>query len=231
MSEQSTSRKPKIPKHKVAIVQRAVAAQRVEEIINTPVGQFIPNSQDSGGPILQKVGIPSTSVGPGRPSKFQQKELQLPQGLNVLRKGRYTWSDELGEQFIEAYYQCGGSMTRACRRANVKYAAALEWRETRTEFSQALREIDQIIRDEVHSQFMERVLTTWEPNPSWKFKYFNKYFPEYSENKRGVKVTFNLKDTLIKPDYVDGEVIKPKQLEAENVTRSEQPMETPPNTS
>lgn len=87
----------------------------------------------------------------------------------------------------------------------------------RPAFAAAIREVQEIIQDEVHSQFMTRVLNEWEPNPAWKFKYFNKNFPEYSETKKNVKVTFNLKDTLIRPtNVVDAEIVKPKLI-SENI--------------
>jgi len=181
-------------------------------------------SQELSG--TSKTVIPVNWGKPGRPSKFGGPQLQLPPGFKELRKGKSIYTPELGEQFIEEYYNTGGSITRAAYRLKVKYTSALEWKATIPLFAQALDEVDQIIRDEIHAQFMERVLNTWEPNPAWKFKYFNKHFPDYSETKKTMKVTFSLKDSLIRPDVIDGEVVKPKQLESgADATGSEQAME------
>jgi hypothetical protein len=191
---------------------------------------LVGDSQETSG-TTPKTVIPVNWGKPGRPSKFGGPQLQLPPGFKELRKGKSVYTPELGEQFIEEYYNTGGSITRAAYRLKVKYTSALEWKSTIPLFAQALDEVDQIIRDEIHAQFMERVLNTWEPNPAWKFKYFNKHFPDYSETKKTMKVTFSLKDSLIRPDVIDGEVVKPKQLESgADATGPEQPMESPPNT-
>lgn len=212
---------------KVAFARHAVTAQRaVETDITSLATQPIPSgpthhtSLDTQ-PILTaqssgtKVGIPSPPHGKaGRPPKPPQ--YNLPPGYKMLRRGLATYSDDLAETFIDAYYLHAGSITRACRECGIRYHSVLAWRETIPEFKRALEEVDEIIKDEVHSQFMERVLTTWEPNPTWKLTYFKKHFPQYSETKKSAKFVFHIKDTLIKPDYIDGEVIPPKQLESSN---------------
>jgi hypothetical protein len=232
------------PKHKVAFARRAGDAHTVGEATTIiPITQFIPGIQPTpnGSTQLASNGetLPTPKVGvfkphglPGRPPKDKKPELRLPRGFETLRsRGKNTYTKELGEAFVEAYYNAGGSFTRACRKCNVKFSAANEWKQDHPEFTTALNEVDQIIKDEVHSQFMERVLETWESNPAWKFKYFNKHFPEYSDTKKSVKITFDLKDTLIKPEVVEGEVIHPKQLAEENATGPEQPLDLPPNPS
>lgn len=149
------------------------------------------------------------------------KSLRLPTGLQQLRYGKSVYTPEFAEMFINAYYETGGSFTRACKKCLVKYTAAREWRAEYPEFARALEEVDEIIKDEIHSQFMTRVLNEWEPNPAWKFKYFNKNFPEYSETKKVMKVSYQIKDSLLKPDVIEGTVI-PKQLDTSDGTGSEQ---------
>lgn len=207
---------------KVALIKGAVKPATIEyqETALVPVENLVEEEN--------KVGILHEYGKGGRPRKDGKPTLRLPPGYQTLRRhGKVTYTEEVGNQFIEAYYETGASLTRACRKAGVTFRAALEWRDTIPEFAAGLREVDEIIKDEVHSQFMTRVLHEWEPNPAWKFKYFNKYFPEYSETKKSVKVSFQLKDTLIRPEIIEGEVIKPKQLETSVATGPEQPMETP----
>lgn len=203
----------------------------VKETAIVPVENLI---QDEG-----KTGILHEYNGKGgRPRKDGKPSLRLPPGYQTLRRhGKVTYTEDVGNQFIEAYYETGASMTRACRRAGVTFRAALEWKDTIPEFAAGLREVDEIIKDEIHSQFMTRVLHEWEPNPAWKFKYFNKHFPEYSEMKKSMKISFQLKDSLIRPDVIEGEVIKPKQLGNGNneslsdATGSEQSMDPSSDTS
>ncbi len=166
-----------------------------------------------------KIGIKHEYKRPGRP-KNEEKHLMLPPGFQTLRRGRSEYTEEHAEEFINAFYETGGSLTRACRQTNTKFASVRLWLQTRPEFSTAIQEVQDIIKDEVHSQFMTRVLNEWEPNPAWKFKYFNKNFPEYGDVKKQLKVSLSLKDTLIKPEFIEGEVIRkeitdaigPKQL-------------------
>lgn len=171
-----------------------------------------------------RITIPSTTKPVGRPSK-NENHLVLPKGLKDLRWGRSEYKPEYAEEFLEVYYTSGGSFSRACRQTNTKYAAARQWLVDHPEFDRAIKEVDDLIKDEAHSQFMTRVLNEWEPNPAWKFKYFNKHFPEYSETKKSVAVSFQLKDTLMKPDVVEGVVIK--KVLPEHATGSEQSVETP----
>lgn len=222
LSEKSSS------KAKVVFAPRADTAQHVEEVTAPRLIQFghlVQPSEPSAS--SNKVGIVHEYGLPGRPKK-DDKHLRLPAGLQSLRKGKSEYKEEYAEEFIQAYYESGGSISRACRKSNIKFASVREWIQKYTEFKEALSEIDDIIKDEVHSQFMTRVLHEWEPNPAWKFKYFNKHFPEYSETKKSMKVSISLKDSLIRPDVIEGEVIK-KELGPSDATRSEQPMEPPSN--
>lgn len=235
MEQQQPNRPMKRPK--VVFARRAGDAQTVAEAPTiTPISGLISipttpiTTQDINGSAPTKVAIFKPKGLPGRPSLPAKNELRLPPGYQTLRvHGKNVYSKEVGEAFVECYYECGGSFTRACRKMSVKFSAALSWKQDHPEFMAALNEVDQIIKDEIHSQFMERVLNTWEPNPAWKFKYFNKHFPEYSDTKKSVKITFDLKDTLIKPEVIEGEVIKPKQLEAGDATGPEFPVDEPAN--
>ena len=174
-----------------------------------------------------KPAILSKHGAPGRPRNPQQ--CNLPPGYKSLRHGTTKYTDETADKFIDAYYANAGSFTRACRDIGVSFSAALAWRTTHNQFRQALEEVDEIIKDEVHSQFMERVLTTWDNNPTWKLTYFKKHFPQYSEVKKSAKFVFNLKDTLMKPDIIEGEVIPPKQLESSNESGPKQTVDSPAN--
>jgi hypothetical protein len=221
-----------IKRGKVVFARRAADAQHVGEVVlPSPIGQPTQQTQLDGDPETgsstpKKIGILKPWGKAGRP-KTRKPQLSLPPGFKSLRKGKVVWSPEVGEQFIEAYYETGGSLTRACRKTYVQYSTALQWKDTIPEFDSALKEVDQIIKDEIHSQFMERVLNTWEPNPAWKFKYFNKNFPEYSEGKKSINIAFDLRDTLIKPEVIEADVIKPKQLEAGDETGPEHALEAP----
>lgn len=216
---------------KVAFAPRADIAQRVEDAKVIPIGQLIPSAHlPQLGSLAEqsssKVGIVHEYGKPGRPKKHP--ELNLPKGFHALRKGRSDYSDEYAEEFIDAYYHTGGSVTRACRQTNTRFAAFRLWMQERPEFARAIQEVDQILQDEIHSQFMTRVLNEWEPNPAWKFKYFNKHFPEYSETKKQLRVSFQLKDTLIRPaEIIEGEVVR---KEISDGTGSQQSVETTPNT-
>lgn len=175
-------------------------------------------------PSKGKIGIKHEYKPAGRP-KSTDKQLMLPPGFHTLRKGRSQYTEEHAEEFIVAFYECGGSVTRACRETNTRFASVRLWMQERPEFAEAIKEVQAIIKDEVHSQFMVRVLNEWEPNPAWKFKYFNRHFPEYSDVKKQLKVSLNLKDSLIKPDYIDGEVIR-SEIGTENATGPQQLLET-----
>jgi hypothetical protein len=185
---------------KTIIIPGSEKVERVEEALPAVI---------TGSTPAERTGIPHEYKGKGgRPSK-EHPTLRLPRGYQTLRvMGKVVYNDQVGSDFLEAYYECGGSLTRACRQVGVRFRAALQWRDEIPEFAMGLREIDEILKDEVHSQFMARVLEEEESNPSWKFKYFNKHFPEYSETKKSVKVSLNLKDTLIKPTVIEAQVIR-----------------------
>jgi hypothetical protein len=177
----------------------------------------------------EKKGILHVYKGPGGRPKLPP-QFNLPEGYKTLRYGISKYTDETANKFIDAYYNRGGSATRACRDVGVKYSSFLSWKETVPQFAAALNEVDEIIKDEIHSQFMERVLTTWEPNPTWKLTYFKKHFPQYTEAKKSAKFVFNITDTLIKPDIIEAEVIPPKQLESSNESGPQQTLDTSSNT-
>lgn len=214
------------PTSKVAFARHADTAQRVAEVDTSPPPtlptQLIPSSQGQA-----KVAIPHQYNPPGRPKLAAQ--CNLPPGYRNLRRGLATYNDELADKFIDAYYANAGSFTRACRDCGVRYSSALTWRDTIPHFRQALEEVDEIIKDEVHSQFMERVLTTWESNPTWKLTYFKKHFPQYSEVKKSAKIVFSIKDTLMKPDIIEGEVVPLKQLESSDESRPTEAVDPPAN--
>jgi len=225
-------------KSKIVFARHADTAQRVDKVPSTsdmsPAqilshGPQIPHGGQISPQSGSKVAIIHEYGAPGRPRK--DAPLMLPEGYHRLRRGRADYNPQYGEEFINAYYESGGSITRACQKTHTRFAAIPRWVQDHPEFASAIKEVDQIIKDEIHSQFMTRVLNEWEPNSAWKFKYFNKHFPEYSETKKSVKVSFQLKDTLIRPEeIIDGEVIK-KDTGPQDATRPKQLMESPPNPS
>lgn len=208
---------------KIVFARRAATAQRVE---GADIQTTLTGSTPQLLPVTKHItAIKSPRRKPGRKAALPTHN--LPRGYRTLRRGLVTYSQELGDKFVEAYYNAAGSLTRACRDVGVAYHAALKWRDEIPQFTSALREVDEIIKDEAHSQFMDRVLTTWESNPTWKLTYFKKHFPQYSAQPKSTKFTFNISDSLIKPDIIEGQVIPPKQLEAENETRPKQDLDPP----
>lgn len=200
-------------------------ANGIKKVAISPKAAFPQIVQQAELPARKKPGVRSSALPPGRPRKDVLAELPLPEGCKMLRYGRTEFDEQLGEDLIEAYYQHGGSLTRACRMVGVKYAKALEWKDTIPELKRALAEVDAIIDDEIRSQYKVRVLNQHEHNPTWKIFYMKSHFPEYAEKKQAVKITLDIVDRLMKPEVIEAEVTKPKD---DNATGPEQPAALPP---
>jgi len=145
----------------------------------------------------------------------------------MLRYGRSTFDTDLGEAFLDAYYKTGGSISRACRIAGIKFRSILEWKETLPELKSSMAEVDAIIADEIHSQYKNRVLNEREMNPAWKIFYMKNHFPQYADKKSTVKITLDITDNLVKPTVIDAIVTNPA-LKDENETGPERPFALPP---
>ena len=172
-------------------------------------GQGRPRAEVTVAPVSEGVEHVKTRVGVraivkkgGRPRQSRPR-MDLPEGFGQLRRGREVYTEELGQRLLEAYYRSAGSLLHACQRTGVAYHAACRWMDEIPDFRNGIHEVDRVIRDIVHQQFMERVLTKDEKNPAWKLAYFKKWFPEYVESKRSPSILVQVTDSLIRPSVID----------------------------
>jgi hypothetical protein len=141
-------------------------------------------------------------IGPsGRPPK-------IPWGYRRLIEGKSRWTPELEGSLVEQYYAQGGNLLGACATVGVAYPAARQWLRERPDFAQHLQDCDAMLRDLVHAQFMQRVLSPKERNPAWKLAYFRKHFPEYVDRQAAAKISITLTDSTIRPVAIEASEVR-----------------------
>ena len=125
------------------------------------------------------------------------------------------------EDLVESYYRQRGSLVLVARELGRPVQPLFQRRETDTALAAVLDLVDEIIRDEVHAQFMQKVLDPAERMPAWKIFYLKNRDRRYAERpkpSRAVRLTIGDRRFANPPtDVVEAEVVAPPALTAEVV--------------
>lgn len=145
--------------------------------------------------------------------KFEPKEL-----IKLIRRGDEVAEKSLFDRILVKYYEHKGSMVPVCKELGVSYGSIKAWRAEFPEFGMAMQTVEQIIADEVHEQFMERVMTLDERNPAWKIFFLKSHDPRYADARKPqnpVQININIGDDTFRklPEEVEKEII---DVRAEN---------------
>jgi len=109
-----------------------------------------------------------------------------------------TLTPALITTIAEAYYRHRGSLSRAGQELGIPYQRLLGWRKDTPALAGLLRLGDALIAEQVHEQFMGKVLDATERNAVYKIFYLKNHDPRYAEKPKQILKKIEISDTTFK---------------------------------
>ena len=131
-------------------------------------------------------------------------------------KGHKTeYTPELHASIIRAYYRSKGNMAQTSRITQVPYGRIMKWRAQYPDFDRELREVWEILVEEVHGLYMERVMNPETHMPAWQIYFLKTHDPRYQEKPKQKQVQITITDdTLRSPKAIGaGRVLQEETLD------------------
>ena len=106
------------------------------------------------------------------------------------------------DRLVEAYYGERGSLPKVCKTLGLSYLSLKKLIKDNPPLKEAIRGVDEILADEVHQLFLERVLDPTDRHPAWKIFYLKKNVPLYADrppSEKAIQINLTFQDNTLKP--------------------------------
>lgn len=140
--------------------------------------------------------------------------------LGLLGMGAPVPDDESSRTLLDSYYKNNGSMMKVATENGIPFTDLHHRRLQDHAFGKCLDLIDEMHKDEVHAQFMDKVKDGKERNPTWKIFYLKNHDPRYAEKAakeaRAPSVVINIRDARFEqpPQIIETQAVREELKEA-----------------